>query len=354
MNAVLPSPSDLKTAWREYRAEHPSVRIRDAARALGVSEAELLASDCGDTVTRLLAPEGKLGFGEIIQALPTLGRVMALTRNEHCVHERMGTYGEIGFFGTMGNVLGPEIDLRFFLKHWHFGFAVQEEEKDGAPKESLQFFDRDGSAVHKVYLQPESDRAAFEAIRVRFGAPDQSGLLDVSPLDPPTPDRADAEIDLPALRAGWDAMQDTHEFYILLRKARAGRRQALRLIGPDYARPLAAGAAEAVLRAASASALPIMVFVGNEGMIQIHTGPVHRIVPFGAEWINVLDPDFSLHLRQAGVTDAWAVRKPTRDGIVTSVECYDAAGELVVQFFGKRKPGEPELEGWRELVAALA
>lgn len=354
MNAVSQPPPRLPTSWRDYRAAHPAVRIRDAAAALGVSEAELLASDCGHSVTPLARPAGKTGWGEVIAALPTLGRVMALTRNEHCVHERHGVYREIGFFGAMGNVLGPDIDLRFFLKHWHFGFAVQEEEKDGTPKESLQFFDRDGSAVHKIYLQPESDRAAFEAIRTQFGATDPSGHIEVEPIDPAPGDRPDAEIDLAALRAGWDAMQDTHEFYILLRKARAGRRQALRLIGADYARPLDPGCAEPLLRAASAAGLPIMVFVGNEGMIQIHTGEVKRIVPFGAEWINVLDPDFSLHLRQTGVTGAWTARKPTRDGIVTSVECYDAAGGLVVQFFGKRKPGEPELEGWRELVAALA
>lgn len=349
MNAL----SDLHLAWREYRVQHPSVRIRDGAAALGVSEAELLASDVGESVTALAKPEGKTGWGAVIETLPTLGRVMALTRNEHCVHERRGVYGAVGFFGAMGNVLGPEIDLRFFLNHWHFGFAVQEEDKDGAPKESLQFFDLDGSAVHKVYLQPESDRAAFEAIRLQFGAADQSGALEIRPADPKTPDRPDAEIDAAALRARWEAMQDTHEFYLLLREAKAGRQQAFRLIGPDDARPLEARCAEAVLRGASAAGLPIMVFVGNEGMIQIHTGEVHRIVPFGAEWINVLDPEFSLHLRQTGVVDAWTVRKPTRDGIVTSVECYDATGELVVQFFGKRKPGEPELEGWRELVATL-
>ena len=87
-------------------------------------------------------------------------------------------------------------------------------------------------------------------------------------------------------------------------------------------------------------------------MIQIHTGPVQRIAPHG-EWINVLDEQFNLHLRQPALTHAWAVRKPTSNGHVTSVECYDARGELIVQFFGKRKPGETELAAWRELVAQL-
>ena len=97
-----------------------------------------------------------------------------------------------------------------------------------------------------------------------------------------------------------------------------------------------------------------MVFVGNSGTIQIHTGLVERIVPLGegVKWINVPDVDFDLH--RIAVIQAWAVKKSMRDGRVTSVECYDAAGELIVQFFGKRKPGEPELEAWRELVSGLA
>ena len=147
-------------------------------------------------------------------------------------------------------------------------------------------------------------------------------------------------------------MQDTHEFFSLLKTHALSRTQALRLIGPEHATPLRTDAPERLLRAAAASGLPIMDFVANPGMIQIHTGPVHRIEPRG-EWINVLDPAFNLHLRQPAITAAWSVRKPTRNGHVTSVECFDAAGDLIVQFFGKRKPGAPELPEWRDLVASL-
>jgi hypothetical protein len=43
-------------------------------------------------------------------------------------------------------------------------------------------------------------------------------------------------------------------------------------------------------------AMPVMIFVGNMGCIQIHGGPVEKIVPMGP-WINVMDPRFNLHLR---------------------------------------------------------
>ena len=47
------------------------------------------------------------------------------------------------------------------------------------------------------------------------------------------------------------------------------------------------------------------------------------------------------------------VRKPTSDGVVTSVEAFDAQGNNMAMFFGERKPGQPELQGWRDLVTGL-
>ena len=104
-----------------------------------------------------------------------------------------------------------------------------------------------------------------------------------------------------------------------------------------------------VLEGAAATELPIMIFVGNQGVIQIHSGPVHNIVTRGP-WINVLDPDHDLHVRNDAVASAWLVRKPTADGIVTSVELYGATGEQLALLFGTRKPGNPESQAWRSLA----
>ena len=107
-----------------------------------------------------------------------------------------------------------------------------------------------------------------------------------------------------------------------------------------------------LLHLAAAQATPIMVFVGNRGMIQIHGGPVANIKQTGP-WLNVLDSDFNLHLREDHIASAWIVRKPTADGIVTSLELFDDMHENIVMFFGRRKPGQPELPAWRELISQL-
>lgn len=341
-------PQDLSRRWEALRSSRPTLRIRDAARELAVSECELLATRCGGGgVTRLSAPAA-----ELLTALPALGRVMALTRNDACVIERKGSYRDVSARGHMGLVVGPEIDLRVFLNRWHHAFAVQDEERGGL-RRSLQVFDSDGTAVHKVYLLDESDLPAFEALVERFRSSDATSRQAVTPAAPARPPRADAEIDVPGFRAAWAGLKDTHDFFVICQRFGVARLQALRLADPAMAYRVALDSPRTALERASASGLPIMIFVASPGCIEIHTGPVQNIKAVNG-WINVLDPDLNLHLREDAVDSAWVVAKPTADGVVTAVECYDRAGEQVVQLFGKRKPGTPELGDWRTLCAGLA
>lgn len=342
--------TNLKEQWKQLQAAKPSLRIRDAATELGVSEAELLATRCGgEGVERI---EGN--WQEVIKELPRLGRVMCLTRNEHAVHERYGIFREINFFGHagIGQVVGPDIDLRIFTGHWHFGFAVADETKEGI-RHSLQFFDFDGTAVHKVYLQDDGDKAAYDDIVAKYRSANQSTEQVTGPVAGPEPEKPDSEIDAAGFQGAWMGMKDTHEFFILMRRFGLARQQALRLAPEGHAYQVALSSTKQLLESASESDTPIMVFIGSAGCLQIHTGPVKNIKMFGTEWLNVLDDEFNMHLRDTAITAAWVVRKPTQDGIVTSLELYDAKGENIVLFFGKRKPGQPEDEAWRNLIASL-
>lgn len=350
MTTVSPRPpvAELRAAWQALRISEPNMRARDVAKRLTVSEGELLASRCGDGVTRLRGP-----WHELVQALPAVGRVMALTRNEYCVHEKKGEFGAVDTGPVMGIVLNHDIDLRLFFRHWQHGFATTEHSGERVLR-SLQFFDGDGTAVHKVYMTEGTDAAAWNALIHRFTAPVQSPLLDVVEVAPPlSEERLDSQIDVDALRADWRAMRDPHDFFALLKRHRTVRTQALRLVGNAFARQVRVGAIEDVLTAAAASALPLMVFVGSPGVVQIHSGPVHVVKRMGP-WLNVLDDDFNLHLRDDHVVEAWIVSKPSPDGSVTSLELYDAGGHQVVQVFGLRKPGIPERADWRALLATVA
>ncbi len=343
METTLP----LADRWSELRTAKPSLRIRDAAKELGVSELELLVLRPATEVVRL---EGD--WTQFLRDLSMLGHVMCLTRNEHAVHERHGEFLQVDFFHGMGQVVGPDIDLRLFMNQWRHGYAVTDQTAEG-DRQSFQFFDATGTAVHKIYLQPDSNYGAFGVIlnKFRSATPRPDLAIETSPA--PRPEIPDAEIDVPGFRESWLAMNDTHAFYPLIQKFRVSRTQALRLAPEGFTRRLVTEAPKRLLEAASAAALPIMVFIGNRGCLQIHTGPVQNIRPFGSEWINVLDEKFNMHLRAPAVAEVWEVRKPTIDGIVTSVEIYDALGDNLVLFFGRRKPGEPEDPAWTRLVAEL-
>jgi putative hemin transport protein len=326
------------------------VRARDAAHELAVSEGALIASLCGaDGDARAIRL--REGQADIVRDLEALGPVMALTRNEHCVHEKIGPYVKISINPGTGLVLGEQIDLRIFPAHWRHAFAVLEEAKEGL-RRSLQVFDASGIAVHKVFQKPQTDVAAFDKLIAAWTGDTQDPNFHALAPVPKRNDRPDAEIDVSGLRAHWQALQDTHDFFGLLREFDVGRLQALNLAGEDLAYEVKPTALARTLETAASSQTPIMVFVGNPGCIQIHTGPVTNLKRMGP-WFNVLDPDFNLHLREDAIASAWVVFKPTRDGTVTSLELYDKDGFCFAQLFGARKPGKPELQAWRGIVAAL-
>ncbi|MEX1152304.1 hemin-degrading factor [Parvibaculum sp.] len=340
------SRTDALAARRaEILAAEPRLRARDLAQRLDISEAELVALGHDDVDVTPLRAE----WAAIIATVPALGRVMALTRNEHVVHERKGIYGTLEGNAHVGLIVGEDIDLRIFFSHWKSGFALTERIESGF-RRSLQFFDAQGTAIHKIWLTGDSSIEAFDLLVAKFSAP-------VAPLaiEPPAaskPGLADTEIDVEGFRAAWDALKDTHQFHGLLNKFKLERLQALRLAGETRARRVPVSALRAALETSASRKLPIMVFVGNPGMIQIHTGPVENLKAAGP-WFNVMDEAFNLHLNEAALDSAWVVWKPTEDGTVTSLELFDAGGLLAATLFGKRKPGMAEDEGWRAVVSGL-
>lgn len=338
----------LKSQWEALKAENPHIRIRNAAKELGVSEAELLATQVGNTVTRL-KPE----FAAILTDVETLGKVMALTRNEECVHERKGTYLNPDFSSPYaGLFVGEDIDLRIFHMHWEKAFAVNEQSERGSRK-SLQFFGKDGLAMHKIYLTPNSNEEAFDALVAKYKSDNQSTNETAIEIPLSIEEKADSSIDVTAFREEWINLKDTHDFFGMLKKYGVTRTQALRLAPEgNYAEQIDKAAIVTMLEGAAEQKLPIMVFTGNRGNIQIHTGPIRKTM-WHNDWYNIMDPDFNMHLDMSKIAQTWIVRKPTEDGMVTAIEVFNELGEIIVQFFGKRKPGIPELQGWRDLVASL-
>ena len=338
----------LKTQWDALKQEQPHLRIRNAAQKLGVSEMELLATNIGSNVTRL-RPE----FKEMLAEIESLGKVMALTRNEECVHERKGIYANADFSNPhAGLFVNEDIDLRIFLSHWKKVFSVIEENARGTSR-SIQFFGKDGEAIHKIFLTADSNVEAFEALVEKYKSEDQQPFETSEAYELNLDEKPDNEIDVEGFKQAWLELKDTHDFFMMMRKFGVSRTQALRLAPSDFhAKQISKDGIITMLEEVAKEKTPIMVFVGNKGNIQIHTGRVRKTM-WHQEWYNIMDPDFNLHLDMSKIAQTWVVRKPTEDGVVTAIEVFNEMGEIIVQFFGKRKPGIPELDIWRETVEKL-
>ena len=126
----------------------------------------------------------------------------------------------------------------------------------------------------------------------------------------------------------------------------------MRLAEQQYVQQVNLESARQLLETAATDQVALMIFVANPGMVQIHSGIIRKVAVMGP-WLNVLDPGFNLHLREDHIASAWVVRKPTVDGLVTSLELFDRDGNVIAMFFGERKPGKPELGEWRSLVETL-
>ncbi|NVK35188.1 MAG: hemin-degrading factor [Rhodobacteraceae bacterium] len=330
---------------RQARAENPKLRERDLAYKLGISEGELVASFVGHGVRRIRSE-----FDVFFPGLEACGEVMTLTRNESAVHEKIGVFDKFVKGRRAALMLGKVIDMRMFPDKWVHAFAV-EKTVDGNVRRSMQFFDAHGDAVNKVHTRPDTNLEAWEELVQKLIVDDQSeGITVDTKVERTKFVRDDSKTD--TLRARWAAMTDVHQFFGLLQELELERQDALEMGGEEWAWQLDPSAITSMLYAAANQGIPIMCFVGNHGCIQIHGGPVHEVKEMGP-WVNIMDPTFHLHLRADHLAEVWTVRKPSDNGIVTSVEGYDKDGVQIIQFFGTRIEGRKENLEWRELAENL-
>lgn len=342
------------------------LRAKEAAEAIGTTEGAALAAFVGHESPdfHALSPQAaltvyplKMSWIALLKALEACGPVMALTRNETTVHEKTGVYQRVSGNQAVGLVLGADIDLRLFLSRWASGMVVVEPgtASDTCAKTSLQFFDARGVAVHKVFPVPKTDRQAWHSLLA--ASVDLSEPLEFEPdLGSMEIQRSELVTDPEGLARDWASMTDPHQFFDLLKKHDVEHLPALAALQGRFTHRVAAFALRFVLYQAAFNGLHLKIFVGNPGCIQIHTGPVQRIEPLdmgGKLWLNVLDLNFNLHLREDQISQAWVVEKPTEDGIVSSLEVFDALGRLMVVLLGERKHGELEQQAWKDLLAEI-
>lgn len=330
--------------YLQAKEANPGKYARDLAEIMGISEAEL-------TSLRVAHDAGRMDVDArtLLTALEKVGVTKSITRNDYAVHEQMGRYENQHLNGHAGLILNPrELDLRLFLQHWLHIFCMTESHPKG-DRHSIQFFDAQGTAVHKVYTTDETDMDAWHALIAQYRSAENPALELV-----PT---AKAEVKTEAasgdIDTEWRAMTDVHQFFQLLKRHNLSRQQAFKAVGDDLAYRVDNGSLATLLEAARDQQNEIMIFIGNAGCVQIFTGQIKSVRPHG-EWINIFNSRFTMHLIESAIAESWVTRKPTKDGFVTSLELFAADGTQIAQLYGQRTEGQPEQNQWREQVATLS
>ena len=331
------SGAPLRDAWDALRSVQPSIRPREGALALGVSEAELVATTCGQDTLRLCSP-----WPALLANVAPLGRVVAQTRTSRSILEQRAVYPT----RTVGAQPPAAIDIQAAYDRWFVGYATREA---GVPQ--IAFYDRSGTAVHKVFLVDESGSDAWDALVRRHAHAVQSPGESLPPSRP-TRVRPDAAIDVCTLRTGWAALKGAEGIDALLDSHRATRLQGIRLVGSRWAARIPSTTLVRVLRQVAVDGTALTVTVANRGTAQSYRGPLQRVYSSG-RWLSARALDVSVQVRPDRIATAWLVRAPLFAGMAHALEFFDAAGDPVLQLTGAREGNEPDPERWLALVGRL-
>ncbi|CCG87169.1 hemin-degrading factor [Erwinia piriflorinigrans] len=329
--------------YNELKTQNPKKYARDLAALMGISEAELTAIRAGHEA-QPLRPD----MGELLHALEAVGETKCITRNEYAVHEHLGVFSHVHINAHAGLVLNPRaLDLRVFVNQWASVFHLQEVTAHGE-RQSIQFFDQHGDAVLKVYATENTNTEAWQQLIAHYRAEAPTAFS----VTPAAATRYAEEFDAALLEKEWRAMTDVHQFFRLLKKHGVSRQQAFHVVGNDLAQRVDNGSLSALLTTVQQQENEIMIFVGNRACTQIFTGKIEKLMPMD-NWLNIFNPAFTLHLQEQQIAESWITRKPTVDGIVTSLELFAADGTQIAQLFGQRSEGQPEQSAWRQQLSNL-
>jgi len=294
-------------------------------------------------------------FAPLMQRLATLGDLTEVTRNSSALLEKDNVSGTLYVNNEIELAPAEAMHLRIFYPQWEHGYALEEHDAcSGGKRHSLQFFDRYGSMMHKIVLGENGDIASFRQLVSDHAAAEQLAPHLVHPLhsDDESEDHGLRQIDVDALRAEW-AHTHNHDDFIQRQEAFDQQRlRKLRLAGKAFAYQVANDSARVILQRMTEFGTSIMAQVGNAGIVQAYYGKIKNIRVKDSR-LKIMNAGFRMQLREDHIDSVWVAKKPTTDGIITSLELFNRQGTHIASFLSKKSNGQPEPREWREAIMRL-
>lgn len=341
-------PERILAGWKAALGNDAQKPPADIAAAMNITEAELMAARVGFGVVRL-RPE----WNALLAALPGLRQVRAVTANSCAVLETTGAYPALPQMASYFAMAGDGIDLRLSLPYWDSAFAVVERNSSpGKTIRSICCYGKNGALIHTILLTSESSISGFEELVEHFIHPYQSRTQMTEPGFGSAPTVPPEAVNKDLLLERWGAMNDTREFFSLLREFSLSRQGAFQLGESRFTRRLAPELLYGLLNSFAQRKIPVLLLVGHSACVQVYRGLLKSAGESENE-VTVRAAKIRGRFHKAALTTAWLVDKPTSKGIVRSLELFDSASHPVASVMAMAAEGALSPSQWEALLFPL-
>ena len=257
-----------KSDYNEFLKKYVGSNLRtfDIAKQINVTEAELLSVRLNSNLKYLSIPDPSDFFHEIQK----FKKIMLLTRNEYVVHEKIISPQKLEFTFEKNYFLKYENLplIQFHDKLWTYAFS-EYKNHNNRDLRSFQLFNNYGDSLLKIFLKSkESDH--FNKIVKKYSVDYNYECQNLGFND-----------HMGKNNVGLSLASEFLELSFLKSDMRVEDEKAIRKI----------------LEFSSKHQINIGIYVLGNSSIQYHFEKINKVVDY-ADWLNVLDSHFNLHLKE--------------------------------------------------------
>lgn len=289
----------------------------------------------------------KTDWVKLLLHLTRLGSTLFVSHQGDTSHEKLLQMYKLALSGGIASIEDQHGSLELDLRYWHCGFVTYTGHSLPSACVSLHFFDINGCLLHSIYPTLSLSELGSDFLHNLY---DDQPYQDEFLLPPQKPRRRNLRyVDTASLSGHWRHLKSCSAIPVILQKHGVSRLEAIRLLAPEFSTRLKNRSLRHLLKQISKQQLDIKLSLHNNGVRQSHLGRIQQEADLS---INCRSGDayFRLELDDKAVYSTWLVHKPVEDHTVSSLEVYNAQGELMLMLSAHLTENTQHTSPWDALL----
>lgn len=310
----------LFEAFEEARLRAPHLECRTLAALLDCSEGDIQASRLGRGVHSLA-----LTACDLVMMLPQLGQVQMVTRTSHAALSSRLKTCRIDADQHHASILDHQaLAMQLLLPCWYWVCLSRERPTPTArDMPCLQVFDRFGHVLHQLYgLTPEAPGWTMLEYFAALKGPRFTRRIDIANVC--------TRGHRPALLRAWHAMRGPDDFSRLLSRHHLQRVEANRAVAGHFSTPVAPERFIMSLAGACGQAQSTRASLIHNGGAHHHRACFRHFHQGHHGRLSLESDNLTISLDSSALHEVWQVVRPGAEGLNTSLEAFDASGEMML------------------------